>query len=204
MNNLFNSFKMLEISPPGYETKKLIELANYYLKGIEKPKVADIGTGTGEIALKLVKNNFYITATEPNQTARLELQKRIDNFDYDNKIKLVGGLFMNECKDSYDCIIFNPPRFFINSSIFNKFIGLVKRTPLVNYIAIFIMNASLSKQRIINLLTFIAQAVTKLNKDGFILMHMTNIEYEYIFSKLKLTINKTSIRNKEVIIQIKK
>lgn len=203
MNYILNKFKRLEISPPGYETKKLIELANNYLTGIEKPKVADIGAGTGEITFKLVKNNFYMTATEPNQTARIELKKNVDKLNYNDKIKLVGGFFMNECEDYYDCIIFNPPRFFINSNIINKIIGLVKRTPLINQIATFMMNASLSKKRVIGLLKFIAQAVTKLNKNGFILIHMTNIEYKYIFRNLNLKVNKSSISDREVIIQIK-
>jgi len=203
LNYILNKFKRLEISPPGYETKKLIELANNYLTGIEKPKVADIGAGTGEITFKLVKNNFYMTATEPNQTARIELKKNVDKLNYNDKIKLVGGFFMNECEDYYDCIIFNPPRFFINSNIINKIIGLVKRTPLINQIATFMMNASLSKKRVIGLLKFIAQAVTKLNKNGFILIHMTNIEYKYIFRNLNLKVNKSSISDREVIIQIK-
>ena len=202
MNFILDKIDNLEVSPTGYETEKLIEIAVENLNKSGNCSIVDVGSGTGKISFELIKYGFQIIATEPNNIARYNLNRKITDLGYNEKIKVVGGFFMNECFEKYDCIIFNPPRFFTESNIKNKFIGLVKRTPVLKQISIYFLNSVVSKNRVFNLLKFISQALTKLKDKGFILIHMTNIEYNYIFNNLNLKSIKISISKNESIVKI--
>lgn len=105
----------LEVSPatlvPRPETELLVELAMAKLESMQAPRVADLGTGSGAIALALAHElpDGHFVATDKSEAA-LEVARRnaqrlgLDNIEFrhgDWTVPLAG--------ESFDLIVSNPP-----------------------------------------------------------------------------------------------
>ena len=77
---------------PRPETELLVEKAIVWLQGSPgRRKIIDIGTGSGAIAVSIVKNipNAYLLATDISQAALAVAQKNAIKFDANNQIDFV-------------------------------------------------------------------------------------------------------------------
>ena len=105
----------LEVTPdtlvPRPETERIVELALARMKSIDSPRVADLGTGSGAIALALASEmpHSVVVATDASETA-LSVAKRnamrlgLNNVEFrpgDWTAPLVG--------DAFDLVVSNPP-----------------------------------------------------------------------------------------------
>lgn len=95
---------------PRYETELLVEKTLNYLKKlqIKNPKILDLCTGCGCIALYLKKNiNAQVTASDISLKAlrMAKLNSKINNL----KIDIIKSNLFKKINDKYDLIISNPP-----------------------------------------------------------------------------------------------
>ena len=97
---------------PRPETEILVTKAEQILKTIKKPKIIEIGTGSGVISIMLaiLIPDIQIIAVDINDKA-LELAKlNAIKFQVDTKITFIkSDLFQNIPKDKYDMVVSNPP-----------------------------------------------------------------------------------------------
>jgi release factor glutamine methyltransferase len=96
---------------PRPETEILIDKAVEILKDIDSPKVAEIGTGSGIIAvmLALLVNDISIIATDISDSALKVARVNADRFDVNEKIEFKKRNYLDGIYDKFDMIISNPP-----------------------------------------------------------------------------------------------
>src|SRR4030095_8851639 len=103
---------------PRPETELLVEKAIVWLQGSPgRRKIIDIGTGSGAIAVSIVKNipNAYLLATDISQAALAVAQKNAIKFDANNQIDFVRCALLPQQIDSlpttrrFDLICANLP-----------------------------------------------------------------------------------------------
>ena len=79
----------------------------------QKPKILDLGTGTGCIIISLVKNIYGATGTaiDVSRGAIRVARRNIKKFDLSNKIKIVHASFdaPRAVREKFDIIVSNPP-----------------------------------------------------------------------------------------------
>lgn len=101
---------------PRYETELLVEETLKQVKNYINPKILDIGTGSGAIAISLNKETaLSITAIDISKKALKIATKsaKINNAD----VNFIHSNLLNKIKDKYDIIVSNPPYISYNEEI---------------------------------------------------------------------------------------
>jgi release factor glutamine methyltransferase len=101
---------------PRPETETLVETVIELLKDRPKPKIIDLGTGSGAIAISLAKNltGSYVFATDISSDAlrvaeqNAEINKVADQIDFSCG-DLFGPLKERKLEGTVDCVASNPP-----------------------------------------------------------------------------------------------
>lgn len=102
----------LKVNPnvliPRFETEELVSKVIDYSKNFEKPRIVDIGTGSGAIAITLKKKiNCSVVATDISQEA---LNIAIENAkENDTIIDFRLGNILEPLDGKFDIIVSNPP-----------------------------------------------------------------------------------------------
>lgn len=99
---------------PRPETETLVEKAVEYVgySKIEKPKILDIGAGTGCIGLSIIKHiaEAELVSVEKTEEAFFYLSENQKNLKLENRSTLVCADFKNfSTPDKFDLIVANPP-----------------------------------------------------------------------------------------------
>lgn len=97
---------------PRPETEILVEKAFEILKNIEKPKILEVGVGSGIISIMLAKmlENISVIAVDINQKALELARTNAKKHNISQKIDFrQSDLLKNVQEDSFDMIISNPP-----------------------------------------------------------------------------------------------
>jgi len=93
---------------PRFETEELISKTIKHLSDFDKPRIVDIGTGSGCIAITLKKEiNCEMEAVDISNKALEVAMKNADNNAAE--IVFLEGSFLSPLTAKYDCIISNPP-----------------------------------------------------------------------------------------------
>ena len=94
---------------PRYETELLVEKTLIYINEMfDKPKILDIGTGSGAIAISIRKNiNCEMYASDISKEA-LEVAKENSTIN-ETEINLINSDIFSNISEKYDVIISNPP-----------------------------------------------------------------------------------------------
>lgn len=102
---------------PRFETEELVNRTiNYIKKHIETPKIVDLGTGSGCIAITLSKElNTNVDAVDISEGA-LEVSKE-NNKRNTSKVNFYKGNMLNPLEKKYNVIISNPPYISRNEEI---------------------------------------------------------------------------------------
>jgi len=104
-----------EVNPsvlvPRPETEKLVEVAMDFLKGIDSPRIADIGTGSGAIAVSLAKYvpGAALTATDSSGEAVELARRNAARHGVDKRCEFFVGDLFGPLKGQFDLIVSNPP-----------------------------------------------------------------------------------------------
>ncbi|MDN5863814.1 MAG: peptide chain release factor N(5)-glutamine methyltransferase [Gammaproteobacteria bacterium] len=105
----------LEVGPavliPRPETELLVELALGRLKEISSPTVADLGTGSGAIALALARErpDASVTATDQSKAALSVAGRNARRLGIDNVCFLQSNWLAPFAAASFDLVVSNPP-----------------------------------------------------------------------------------------------
>jgi release factor glutamine methyltransferase len=101
---------------PRPETETLVETVIENLKDLTRPKIVDLGTGSGAIAIVLAKNlkDCSVFTTDISLDALEVAQKNAKSHGVEDQIEfLCGNLFEplrdKELQSSVDCVVSNPP-----------------------------------------------------------------------------------------------
>ena len=98
---------------PRPETEFIVEEALELLNSftIEAPKVADIGTGCGNIAVSLAHEvgGARVTATDVSRDALIIASGNAERYGVDDRIDFVETPYLDGIDDTFDLIAANPP-----------------------------------------------------------------------------------------------
>ena len=107
----------LAVSPavliPRPETEGLVVRAIDLCRPLESPRIADVGTGSGAIAVALAKHlpKAHLVATDISADALAVAQANVTRHALDGRIELVGCDLLDSpsAAGPFDCIVSNPP-----------------------------------------------------------------------------------------------
>ncbi len=96
---------------PRPETEGLINHAKTIVKNIKQPKILDVGTGSGVIAITLALelSDSQITATDISADALIIAKKNASKHDVDNRIKFKEQNLLEGETEKFDLIVANLP-----------------------------------------------------------------------------------------------
>lgn len=96
---------------PRAETELLIDQALELISGVENPKIAEIGVGSGVISvmMAILRSDARITATDINPKALELAKKNTDRFGVADRIIFKNCSLLDDHSDQVDLIVSNPP-----------------------------------------------------------------------------------------------
>ena len=97
---------------PRPETEVVVERALEHIRGLEEPKVLDVGTGTGAIALAIADEvpTARVTAVDVSPDALALARENLDLTGVNGRVRLVEhDLTSGLGKHDFDLVVSNPP-----------------------------------------------------------------------------------------------
>ncbi len=101
---------------PRPETETLVEVVLEHLRGVDQPRIIDVGTGSGAIAISLAKNlgGSFVFATDISTEALAVAKENANRHDVQRQIEFVSGDLLDPLVDrniggTIDCVVSNPP-----------------------------------------------------------------------------------------------
>lgn len=96
---------------PRPETERLVEQVIDALKGVSEPRVVDLGTGSGAIALALARAlpGSRILAIDRSETALARARANAEALGLRERVKFRSGDWLDGLSFEADCIVANPP-----------------------------------------------------------------------------------------------
>ena len=97
---------------PRPETELLVEIALDTIKDIPQPKILDLGTGSGAIALALAseRTDATVIATDYSEKALAVARKNSVELKRDRNVSFIQSDWLNEIQETdFDLIVSNPP-----------------------------------------------------------------------------------------------
>jgi len=101
---------------PRPETETLVETVVEHLKNTSQPKIIDLGTGSGAIAIALAKNleNCFVFASDISSDALKVANENAKRHEVEDQIEFVCGDLFEPLKNknlegTIDCVVSNPP-----------------------------------------------------------------------------------------------
>lgn len=95
---------------PRPETEMLVELVLERIKGIEQPRILEVGCGTGCIALSLAKEaGAQVTATDISPDAVACATRNVEALELGEHVQIVETDCVDGIEGPFDVLVSNPP-----------------------------------------------------------------------------------------------
>ena len=96
---------------PRPETEVLVERSLALLAGTDRPRVLDIGAGSGAIALSIADEHAgaHVVATDPSAGALVVAEENRARLGFDGRVELVAGELFAGVAGPFDLVVSNPP-----------------------------------------------------------------------------------------------
>jgi release factor glutamine methyltransferase len=96
---------------PRPETEVLVERSLALLAGIDRPRVLDIGVGSGAVALAIADEHpgAHVVATDPSTGALAVAEENRARTGLDERVELVQGDVFAGLTGPFDLVVSNPP-----------------------------------------------------------------------------------------------
>jgi release factor glutamine methyltransferase len=96
---------------PRPETEVLVERCLALLDGIDRPRVLDIGVGSGAIALSIADEQAgaHVVATDPSAGALAVAEENRARLGFDGRVELVEGELFAGVAGPFELVVSNPP-----------------------------------------------------------------------------------------------
>ena len=96
---------------PRHETEFIVDEALRILRDVRSPRIADIGTGSGILAVTLAAEvpSATIVATDLSSDALQVAQQNAEQQDVAARITFVNTSYLNDVPGTFDLIVANPP-----------------------------------------------------------------------------------------------
>jgi release factor glutamine methyltransferase len=96
---------------PRPETEVVVERCLVYLRGLEAPRVLDVGTGSGAIALAIADEHpgARIVAVDRSQEALSLARENLARTGLEGRVELCQGDLLAGLEGSFDLVVSNPP-----------------------------------------------------------------------------------------------
>jgi release factor glutamine methyltransferase len=96
---------------PRPETEFIVEEALPLLRALERPRIADIGTGSGILAVTLAREiaDSFVVATDISGDALAVATGNALNQGVDSRIRFVETSYLDGVRGPFDVIVSNPP-----------------------------------------------------------------------------------------------
>jgi release factor glutamine methyltransferase len=100
-----------EVLDPRPDTECVIDLALRFLPDKQVIRFADLGTGSGAIAITLLLGRPLAqgVAVDVSSAARAMTKHNSDMLGVASRLSIIGGPWFDQCTDQFDLIISNPP-----------------------------------------------------------------------------------------------
>jgi release factor glutamine methyltransferase len=96
---------------PRPETEFIIEEALALLRSFPTPRIADIGTGSGILAVTLAAEvlSARVTATDLSAAALQVAEQNAERHDVGTRVTFLNTSYLDDVADTFDLIVANPP-----------------------------------------------------------------------------------------------
>jgi release factor glutamine methyltransferase len=96
---------------PRPETEVLVERCLERLRGLPRPRVLDVGTGSGAVALAIADEHAgaRVTATDTSEEALAVARENLLRTRLDERVELVHGDLVAGLAGPFDLVVSNPP-----------------------------------------------------------------------------------------------
>ena len=96
---------------PRPETEVVVERCLVHLRGLADPRVLDVGTGSGAIALAIADEHAgaLVTATDRSNDALEVARENLRRTALDGRVELVEGDLFDGVEGPFDLVVSNPP-----------------------------------------------------------------------------------------------
>lgn len=95
---------------PRPETEMLVELVLEHVKGMEKPRILEVGCGTGCISLSLAKEaGAQVTATDISPDAVACATRNVEALELGEHVQIVETDCVDGIEGPFDVLVSNPP-----------------------------------------------------------------------------------------------
>ena len=96
---------------PRPETEVVVERCLVHLEGIDEPRVLDVGTGSGAIALALADEvpHARVVAVDLSEDALTLARENLARVDVDGRVELRRGDLLTGVAGPFDLVVSNPP-----------------------------------------------------------------------------------------------
>ncbi len=96
---------------PRPETETLVERALALAEGIERPRILDVGVGSGAIALALADEHegAQVVAVDSSERALALAGENLARASVNGRVRFVQGDLLSEVEGPFDLVVSNPP-----------------------------------------------------------------------------------------------